>query len=290
MKNFLLVIVAVVIALFVQNFVLHKETLNTAKMETTYERVMRTGVLRCGYVIDPPHVVKDPNTGNLSGVIVDTMNEAGKLLQIKVDWSEEVGWGNTVEALRSGRIDAICTDYWMEPLEGRYVGYTMPLYYGALFPYVRANDARFDNGVAAANDPSVTVSTTDGEVTNFIVQMDFPKAKVLSMPNMTDAGQNLLNVSTGKADIAFEDATTGIRFDKNNPGKVKRLDPDHPLLVFPATIALPQGDLALKTMLDSALTQLVNSGFVNKMLDKYGVPPNVSFRVSHPFAAPERIQ
>ena len=259
-----------------------------AKQESAYEHVMRTGILRCGYVIDPPHVIKDPNNGQISGVIPDLINEAGKLLQIKIDWAEEVGWGNTVEALRSHRVDAICTDYWMEPLEGRYVGYTMPLYFAGLAPYVRTNDTRFDKEFSKINDPAITIATTDGDVTNYIAQMSFPKSKIFSMPNMTDVSTNLLNVMTGKADIAFADIAVARRFEKNNPGALKRLMPDQPFMVFPATIALPQGDVALKTMLDSALTQLLYSGFTDRTLDHYNVPDNVTYRTAHPYRQSEQ--
>ena len=222
----------------------------------------------------------------MSGTIVDIMNEAGKLLKLKVDWTEEVGWGTTVEALRSGRIDAICTDYWMEPIEGRYVGYTMPLYYGAMTVYVRADDHRFDGGIGALNDSSAILSATDGEMAGFVAQMFFPKTKIFSVPNMTALSQNLLNVATGKADFAFPDTMTGLLFERNNPGKVRRLMPD-PLFLFPVTIALPQGDVAIKTMLDTALAMLMNGGIVNKTLDKYGLSANATHRVARPYEVPQ---
>ncbi len=254
--------------------------------ESVYQRVMRTQTIRCGYVVDPPHVMKDANTGAMSGAIVDILNEAGKLLALKIDWTEEVGWGNTVEALKSGRIDAICTDFWMEPLEGKYVGYTMPLYYAGVGIYVRADDHRFDNNLAAISDPAITVSTTDGEMNGVIAQEDFPKAKILSMPNMTDVTQNLINVATGKADVTFPDTMMGWRFEQSNPGKLKNLVPDHPVRAFPATIALPQGDLALKTTLDSAFVQLLYGGFVVKTLEKYHMPADAVYRVARPYDVP----
>lgn len=34
--------------------------------ESAYECVMRTGTLRCGYILLPPEMNKDPNTGALS--------------------------------------------------------------------------------------------------------------------------------------------------------------------------------------------------------------------------------
>jgi polar amino acid transport system substrate-binding protein len=254
--------------------------------EPAYQRVMRTATLRCGYVVHPPHVSKDPATGAMTGAIVDVMNEAGKLLKIKVEWPEEVGWGNTVEALTSGRIDAICTDYWMNPVEGRYVGYSMPLFYETVMAYVRADDHRFDVNLEAFDDPAVTVAATDGSLSGIIAQQDFPKVKIASLANMTDTAQVLKEVDAGKADAAFVAAMDGLRFEQNNPGRLKNLTPDRPLRAFPATIALPQQDIALKVMLDSAFVQLLYSRFVDKTLTKHGMPADAVFRVARPYEVP----
>ncbi len=256
------------------------------KKETAYERVIRTQTLRCGYVMHPPHVAKDPTTGKLSGAIVDILNEAGRLLNIKVDWTEEVGWGNSVESLQSGRVDAICTDYWMNPVEGRYVGYSMPLYYETVVAYGRADDRRFIRNLDAVNDISVTVSATDGSINGIIAQQDFPMAKISWLPNMTADLQVLTEVESGKADIAFVPVQDGLRYAQANPGKLINLTPDRPLRAFPVTIALPQSDTALKTMLDSAFVQMLYGRFVDKTLDKHGMPADAVFRVARPYEVP----
>lgn len=83
--------------------------------ESAYERVMRTQTIRCGYVVYPPAVIQDPNTGALSGIIYDVMQEAGNLLGLEIEWAEEVGWANTVETIRTGRTDAICVGFSAKP-------------------------------------------------------------------------------------------------------------------------------------------------------------------------------
>ena len=42
--------------------------------ESVYERVIRTGKIRCGYAVWQPVLMKDPNTGAFSGVYYDYMN------------------------------------------------------------------------------------------------------------------------------------------------------------------------------------------------------------------------
>jgi len=263
-----------------------KEEQKPVAQETAYERVMRTQTLRCGYVAHPPHVAKDPATGAMSGAIVDIMNEAGNLLKIRIEWPEEVGWGNTVEALKSGRVDAICTDFWMNPVEGRYVGYSVPLYYETLVAYGRADDHRFDNNIDAANDLSVTFSAVDGSLSGIVAQQDFPKAKVVFLPNLTDTAQILKEVDAGKGDLALVAGMDGMLFEKNTPGRLRNLTPDKPVRAYAATIAVPQNDIALKTMLDSAFAQLLGSRFVDKALDKNGLTSDVALRVARPYEVP----
>jgi polar amino acid transport system substrate-binding protein len=254
--------------------------------ESAYDRVMRTGTLRCGYIVIPPHVIKDPNTGAMSGVIVDMMNEAAKLLEIKVEWAEEVGWGNTVEALKGGRVDAICVNYWMNPVEGRFVGFSMPFYYSTVGAYVRADDHRFDAGLAPLNDPTMKVATVEGSISGVIARQDYPRATVSTLPNLTDTSQVLLEVSTGKADLTFADNFMGQQFMAANPSKLRNVTVDHPVRAFPSTIALPSGEVQLKTMIDSAFVQLLYSGFVDRTLTRYNVPASAIYRVARPYEIP----
>src|ERR1039458_8039271 len=56
------------------------------------DRVLKRGVIRAGYAIYPPASFKDPNTGKISGICVDVLEEAAKNLGLKVEWTEEVPW------------------------------------------------------------------------------------------------------------------------------------------------------------------------------------------------------
>jgi hypothetical protein len=80
-----------------------------AKKETAYERVMRTGELRCGYFSWKPAFIKDPNTGEMSGIFHDYMEEIGRALKLKIVWAEEVALGEFPTAIAAGRIDAMCS-------------------------------------------------------------------------------------------------------------------------------------------------------------------------------------
>lgn len=86
---------------------------------STYDRVISTGTIRCGYIPYPPGSFKDPNTGKLTGVFVETMEEAARRLDLKVQWTEEVGWATMIEGLQTNRYDMVCTPVWENATRGR---------------------------------------------------------------------------------------------------------------------------------------------------------------------------
>ncbi len=50
------------------------------KKESTYERVMRTGVLRCGYASFQPSIMIDAASGKISGIAYDLVQKMGEML------------------------------------------------------------------------------------------------------------------------------------------------------------------------------------------------------------------
>jgi ABC-type amino acid transport substrate-binding protein len=58
--------------------------------ESAFDRILRTQTIRCGYVVYPPSIIKDPNTGRLSGIFYDITEKMGERLNLKIEWTEEV--------------------------------------------------------------------------------------------------------------------------------------------------------------------------------------------------------
>ncbi|MGQ0527879.1 MAG: hypothetical protein ACT4OY_07645 [Alphaproteobacteria bacterium] len=52
-----------------------------AENASTFDRVMKSGTIRCGYPIWMPVIYKDAQTGELKGLLYDLMQEAGKRLE-----------------------------------------------------------------------------------------------------------------------------------------------------------------------------------------------------------------
>jgi len=256
--------------------------------ETVLDQVNRTGTLRCGYAVWPGLVEKDPNTGKLSGVFVDFMEELGRVADLKIDWVGEFGWADFIEALNSGKIDAMCAGIWTNAVRGRRVLFTEPIAFESVVPVVRADDVRFDAAPEKLNDPGVKLVVVDGESAQTVATSDFPKAGLFSLPQRTDASVMIANVLHKKGDATFLDTYTAADFQSKNPGQLKILPTKFPVRVFGLAIGLKLHEDSLKAALDNATRQLLWMGTVEKILQKNETASKALLRVSLPFTAAGR--
>ena len=114
----------------------------TNERKSAYERINSSGKLRVGYIVVPPAVIKNPNTGQLSGIFVDTLQQAAKGLGLTIDWVEEVGWGTMIEGLDTNRYDLVCAQIWPNASRARKADFSKPLYYVGIGVYVRKGEKR----------------------------------------------------------------------------------------------------------------------------------------------------
>ncbi|MBI1328177.1 MAG: transporter substrate-binding domain-containing protein [Alphaproteobacteria bacterium] len=254
-----------------------------AKDKSVYDRVINSGTLRCGYAFWPGLMEQDPNTKTLSGLFYDYMEEMAKILEIKVEWTEELAYGDLPEALRTSRVDAFCAGAWTNPIRGKYADPLVPIVYQSVTAFKRAGDNRFDNDLASMNKPEVKISVIDGESTSVIARRYFPNATIQSLPQGTDGTQMLLNVITKKADIGLADAIMLKTVQDNNPGKLREVKLKYPLQVYGTTIWIKKGEPELKATLDNATQQLISDGTIDRLLTKHETAPGMYLRPQVPY-------
>ncbi len=247
--------------------------------ETAFERVMRTNTLRCGYVILPPQLSRDPNTGAFGGITFDLLDEAAKRLGLKVEWTEEVTFPTMAEGLKTGRYDSFCLTAYRWLPAARAMDFTAPIFYSTTEVYARADDDRFDADVKAVNDDKISVAVIDGESGFFIKEQDFPLAHSYAMPVGTDMASMFEAVAARKADVAFANPLMAMPYLVANPGKIKRVSGQKPLRVYAHALAFGKGERDLESMFDLAFDEMQNDGLIDRILDKYEAVPNSFVRI-----------
>lgn len=229
--------------------------------ETAYERVIRTGTLRCGYITWPPFFEKDLKTGEAKGINADYVSAIAKSLDLKLEWTSEVPIGQSVEELRSGKIDAICASEGpLMPSTTKFLSYSKAFAYFPFFFYAKDGDHRFDNNLNAANTKATRIALFDGDVSGAIVDSRFTKATRHPLPQTASPTQLYTDVAMGKADLMIDCDAGALPFQKANPKSIRKVKMEAPLAVIPNTFSVlrgPQGN-DLLAMLNQAIENIQN--------------------------------
>ncbi|MCB1556628.1 MAG: amino acid ABC transporter substrate-binding protein [Alphaproteobacteria bacterium] len=256
--------------------------------ESVYDRVMRTGTIRCGYGQNPPYTVVDLNTGKVTGIHAEIMDAIGESLSLEIEWTQEVPWDQMPAALQTKKIDMLCSGFWVTGARGRQIAFTRPLYFNAIEAVVRTDDTRFDNNLLALNDPEITIATDDNDVGAKIAATDFPLARKLVSPQLASVDYLLMNVANGKADATIMYTSYVHDFMTHNPGKLRAIKAGKPLRIFGTALGVSLQEQMLRDMIDSALLELQGSGILDKILDRYEKDyPGYFFRTAKPYEVSE---
>jgi len=243
---------------------------SAAHKETAFERVMRTQTIRCVYATGKPWLSIDPNTKQRSGIMVDVMEEIGKALSMKIDWSNgEVGWGELSAAVDSGRGDVICSAMWASANRAKATAFTRPLFYTPIEIWARADDKRFDNAPERINASDVAIVVDEGDFNEKIAQTDFPKARRNAKPQVAGLDYFFMTLLSKKADVVFISSNYAQDFLKEQPQTIRKVPMANPLRVYENVIGTSIHEQKLRNAIDAAVGDLLSSGTIARILAKY---------------------
>lgn len=241
-----------------------------AEKESAYERVMRTGTIRCVYAVGAPWISVDPNTGEKTGIMVEVMEEIGKALSMKINWSGgEVGWGELGTAVESGRGDVICSAMWAAANRARATAFTRPLFYTPIEVWARTDDTRFDNAPERINAEDVRIVVDDGDFNEVLARTDFPKAQRISKPQVAGLDFYFLTLLDKKADVLFVSNNYAQDFLNKRPGTIRKVPMPRPMRVYENVIGVNIREQELRSMMDAAVGDLLSAGTIARILKKY---------------------
>ncbi|MDX2027262.1 MAG: transporter substrate-binding domain-containing protein [Alphaproteobacteria bacterium] len=262
-----ILLVALLVALTLLAYMgFHPTETSGSHKETAFERVMRTGTIRCGYGIWIPEMVKDANTGALSGVDYDIMNAVGHALGLKVEWTEEVGWPVAQQGLASGRYDVFCNGAWPTPSRTKTAFYSRPFMYSPVYAAISAKKNVSTQDISWANKPETTIAVLPNTAIDTFANSRFPNAKKFDLSDLSNDGDLMLAIATGKADMGLSTYSSIKKYMDANPGQIHIND--QPVIYAPGSFLLPHDDYRLKHMVDFTITYLLEMGVIRNILMK----------------------
>jgi polar amino acid transport system substrate-binding protein len=270
--NLAFVIILSVLTAFVTERVVasHSNTTQPQSVrESSYDHVMRTGILRCGYSVWKPFMYVDPNTKEKLGIFRDLSEEIARRYNLKVEWTEEVGWGEVVTALTSQRFDVACSAYWANTNRGKQLYFTNPVFYSRSYVWVRDSSTLQFNSYDQLNDSAYSFGYIDGGAEAKIINLRFPKARKQTIPELAPMSDLYEMVATGKVDFVAEDKASVDDYLQNKPHALRAAISTSPLILNPVVMMMAGGDDRLKQMLDNALREIELDGTLDQILVKY---------------------
>lgn len=243
---------------------------------------MRTGTIRCGYLTWKDYIDIDVNTKEMSGIIYDYVEQLGKNLGLKVEWTEEVGRGDYPIGLETGRFDAYCTAMARNAERARVSDFTIPIFYGLFNLYVRQDDPRFDYDLASLNNPEVQFVNTEGDIFGKIARLEFPKAQVIELPQLSQDSDPYMYVDYGKADVVITNANIAARYMEKNPDSLRQVKLAEPFRYLPGSLVVKADEDRFRRMLDIATDEMLANGQIDAILDKYDPDRQYWLRVANP--------
>jgi len=248
-------------------------------------RVRDAHVLRAAFIDYPPSMTVDPNTKAKGGIMPEVIAEAAKAMGLQVSYVEETTFASMIDTLESGRADIVVSGIWPSSSRALRGDFSRVVYYSPVYAYVRSNDMRFDNNLAAAKNTSVRIATIDGELSSIVAQADFPGTPTVSLPQQADVPQLLLQLTARKADITFVEPAIADQFLAKNPGSIRRVAGVEPVRMFPNTFLFRKGDTGLRDAVDIAILELTNSRRLDAIVKPYD-PDGAHFILAKPPVSP----
>lgn len=258
----LFMVIAIVLFFYLQTT---PEKSITAK-DSFSQKNQNLHIIRVAYVVCPPLFIVDSKNKVKSGIFYEVINIIASRLQSKVEWIEVDGFDKMIHGLNENRYDV---GLWFNSDRANMKGYTLPLYFDAIFAYVKVNDTRFQNYQDTMKLSNYTISTMKNGLGSLIAKNNFPEAKTLELPENSSIEQLILPVITRKADIVFLADSPVRLYQNSNPNEIVRLNLGHPLLVFPYSLLVSKNNSQLRLELNAEIAGIVNDHEIDSIRTKY---------------------
>ena len=242
----------------------------TSSHEDTLDRIRRTGQIEACTIIQPPLVIKDSKTGELSGVYVELLNIIAKKMNAKINWHETT-FGNATGDLAAQRCDVMAAPLFaLIPRAAAVSFIAPPIHYQGLSAVIGKN-SRFitAKNISVFNKPGIAVALATGSAGDAFATEHLKNANLRRIDvQPSDPARNLTEVSANRADIAIFDTATCNLYAKQHP-EVTVLFRNPPINLFPVSWAVRQDDIKWLHFLETALQFLETQGITAQLEKKY---------------------
>ena len=248
-------------------------TSNSVVPADALERVEGSRVLKVAYDDYFPAFMTDPATGRHCGVFADVLTDFARNSGWSIQWSEEVGYGVISQGLAEGRYDIFGSTVWPTPERLGTALFSEPLYVSNVYAWKANADAR--SYAEARRSPFLRIAVKEGDISHSIALAEFPGARLIRVPQLTDPSALLTFVTEGRADITFVEPVLAKYFQAETGQTVSKVKEIGCLRSYPNTFMVALGQEALLKALNGYIQTSAENGSLSKRINKYLEDANI---------------
>ncbi|MFJ4344424.1 substrate-binding periplasmic protein [Pseudomonas sp. NPDC089401] len=236
-----------------------------ADASDSWKAVREAGVLRCGAATSPPYVMRDPRTGDYSGLFPELCKQFGEqVLKVKVQFVD-TSWDNIVAGLQSEKWD-LSLALNDTPERRKAITFSKPaIGYSVNFAYSGRNPklAGGVNSMADVDKPGINVAVMSGTAQDKAVSAVLKQARIVRLPGFDETRLSLMSK---RADFLADDSMTNTLLTSAHPDWAKTFTPTPKLAEQGINLGLnkntPAADIAV---LDAFIEAKISSGEMDKL-------------------------
>jgi len=225
--------------------------------QDVFEQVGKRGVIRAAYFVQPPAVMREPNSGRVTGTFVNALEAIATEAGWKVEYTE-IDIAKFAAGLQTGQYDVCIGPTFRTVPRAKAVEFTIPLYFIGYDGVVKRGRESAFTSEATIDRDGVTVAVKEGSAIHTYARANFKHAHLLVLSGV-DLTLPLQAVVSGQADIGLMNEHTVEYFARANPSVATVLK-SNPIQVLGMSWSVQPGNPRWLNFLNTSLEEVVATG------------------------------
>jgi polar amino acid transport system substrate-binding protein len=235
----------------------------------TFDQVQKTGVLRAGYFLMEPMIMRDSD-GKLHGTFVDMVEQIAKDMRWKVEY-KQVDLKNFSASLQSGEFDVSIGPTFSSPGRAAGVSFSKPIFYLGYTGVTTPDKVGQFKTWEDLDQPGVRVAVKQGSAIGDYVTRVFKEATIVSLEQPALSAP--LAAVPAQADVGLMNQITVFTFLRDNPNaNLKEILADDPVEFTGVCWAVRPDDSRWLEFINTALKHYEDTGRITEWERNYQIP------------------
>ena len=187
---------------------------NVLAQEKLWEKVQSEGVLKVGAAVAAPHAIRDPKTGEWSGVAIDVLRKFAEGLDVELKVVDTT-WDNIIAGMQAGKWD-IAVALNRTQRRALAINYSQPYWFYQISMVFNKNNDKIDpswKSLADFDKEGITIALMSGTAQDHSIT---PLIKNATISRLPDFDSSRMAVIARRADVLADDADGNMLFAESN--------------------------------------------------------------------------